>query len=324
MQGKAEKQQKLSRLFAKVLPEQTDFTDKAVRIGEKSYPVINDIVRFRSDDGYSDTFAFQWKKFQQDQYDSANGTQIYRKRFLRETGWPDDGSLKNEVILEAGCGAGAFSQHILSTGAELVSFDYSQAVDVAKSHNAGSRVVYCQADILDLPFKQASFDRVFCHGVLQHTPDPHGAFLKLCNMLKPGGYISIDIYKKDWKIKPWKSKRLWRWLTTRMDQEKLMAFLEWYIPKWLPIDTAIKKIPVLGSILGAVIPCWNYFQREELSKQQLIDWAIMDTFDALAPKYDIPASLKDIKKWFHEAGLEIIEIREGGNGIVGNGKKPVN
>jgi len=68
-----------------------------------------------------------------------------------------------------------------------------------------------------------------------------------------------------------------------------MAFLEWFIPKWLPLDTLIKKTPVLGNYLGAIIPCWNY-HFTALPKDQLVEWAIMDTFDALAPAHDHPAS----------------------------------
>ncbi|MGB2408558.1 MAG: class I SAM-dependent methyltransferase [Paracoccaceae bacterium] len=279
------------------------------------------VVRFRQEEGYSDSFALQWHEFQKDQYDTHNGTDLYRRRYLKETGWPDDGSLKGELIMEAGCGAGAFSQHILSSGADLLSFDYSTAVFVANEHNRDGRVAYCQADILDMPFEEESFDKVFCHGVLQHTPDPKGSFLALCGMVKPGGRISVDVYKKDFKIAPWKSKRLWRWLTTRMNQQRLLRVLKWYIPKWLPIDTAIKKIPYIGGILGSVIPCWNYFRRKELSKEQLVTWAIMDTFDALAPKYDIPASLSEVRQWFKEAGFEDVEVRKGGNGVVGNGRK---
>lgn len=304
-----------------VLPEFRQGED-FLEINQRSYPITDDVVRFRSGDGYSESFALQWSRFQKDQYDSANGTRIYRERYLKETGWPDDGSLESEIILEAGCGAGAFSQHILASGASLVSFDFSSAVDVAMSHNKSERVVYCQADILDMPFEPGSFDRVFCHGVLQHTPNPRQAFLELCRMVKPGGFISIDVYKKDWRIRPWKSKRLWRWLTTRIDGRKLLKFIEWYIPRWLPIDTRIKSIPKLGSVLGAVIPCWNYFRRKELTQSQLVQWAIMDTFDALAPKYDIPASLSEVREWFKEARFENYEVRDGGNGVVGNGQKP--
>jgi len=306
-------------ILTSVLPAGSGVGRDRVESGSQSYPVNGKrIVRFREDDGYAKSFAFQWGIYQLVQYDSSNGTALYRDRFLRETGWKEPTS---DSILEAGCGAGAFTQHLLATGGNVVSVDFSTAVDVAAEHNESDRVVFCQADILRLPFQDDSFDRVFCHGVLQHTPDPKAAFRSLLRVLRPGGIISFDIYKRDWRIRPWKSKRLWRWLTTRLDHRTLLSVLQWYIPKWLPIDTALKSIPLFGNYLGAVIPCWNYFQRRELTKEQLVTWAIMDTFDALSPKYDIPASLREVRGWFKEAGISQYEVHEGGNGVVGNGVK---
>jgi hypothetical protein len=48
----------------------------------------------------------------------------------------------------------------------------------------------------------------------------------------------------------------------------------------------------------------------------------MDTFDALAPTYDNPVRLSDIRGWFAELGWSDVEMRPGGNGVVGNGRAP--
>ena len=48
----------------------------------------------------------------------------------------------------------------------------------------------------------------------------------------------------------------------------------------------------------------------------------MDTFDALAPAYDIPVTRKDVVGWFESAGYSEFEVHEGGTGLVGNGVKP--
>ena len=299
---------------------QVSLLDRVLPAGAKVGPQNGGVVRFLEDSGYNDSFALQWTKFQLNQYDAVNGTSIYRDRYLRETGWPGEG-LDGEVILEAGCGAGAFTCHLAKTGADLISFDYSAAVDVAAEHNGNGRVVFAQADILDMPFVDGVFDRVFCHGVLQHTPDPEQAFKELSKRVRPGGLLSVDIYHRDGKIRPWKSKYIWRPITTRMDQKKLMAFLEWFIPKWLPLDTVIKKIPYLANYLGAIIPCWNY-HFTNLPKDQLVEWAIMDTFDALSPAYDKPTTKDELTRWFTDCGYAEFEVREGGTGLVGNGKKP--
>ena len=203
-----------------------------------------------------------------------------------------------------------------------MTFDFSAAIDISRENNRQyPNVAFAQCDIFDMPFRESAFDFVFCHGVIQHTPDPEAAFHHLVRMLAPGGRISIDVYRKDGLIRPWKSKYLWRWLTTRLRSQTLLRALEWYIPKWLPIDTAIKRVPRLGSYAGAIIPCWNY-DRTDLSQEQKVQWAIMDTFDALAPTYDIPARLEDVERWFADAGLADIDIHPGGNGVVGNGRRP--
>ena len=300
--------------------ETIEIGDHAVRIDGRTVPVIGGAIRFRESDGYNEPFALQWTKYSRTQLDHLNGTTLTRDRFLRETGWPLD-ALSGQSVLEAGCGAGRFTRILAESGACVVSFDYSSAVDANVENNGGyPNVAFMQCDIFAMPFRDGAFDRVFCHGVLQHTPDPRGAFLQLSRVLKKGGAMSIDIYLRDGKIRPEKSKYLWRWLTTRLPPAKLLAFLEWFIPKWLPVDTAIKRIPALGAVLGAIVPCWNY-RGTALSSERKQQWAILDTFDALAPAYDLPATPAEVRAWFNDAGFALAEVREGGNGIVGNGIK---
>lgn len=307
-------------VLRRVLPSTSSVGNGGVVFDGKSVGCNGGIARFREDSGYNASFALQWTKFQLNQYDSVNGTTLYRDRYARETSWSLN-DLEGEMILEAGCGAGAFTCHLAATGGDLVSFDFSAAVDVAAEHNADGKIVFAQADILDMPFSDSVFDRVFCHGVLQHTPDPEQAFRELDKRLRPGGQISVDVYHKDGKIRPWKSKYLWRPLTTCVQPDSLMKFLRWFIPKWLPFDTFIKRIPYLANYLGAIVPCWNY-HFTTLSPEQKVEWAVMDTFDALAPVYDIPVTRKQLEGWFRDCGYTEFEVREGGNGLVGNGRKP--
>lgn len=279
------------------------------------------VVRFRSDEGYNASFALQWKRFRLTQYDHVNGTRLTAQRFERTTGWPLRG-LQGETVLEAGCGAGRFTRVLAETGASVVALDFSSAVDVSAEVNGTfANVAFLQADILDMPFRTGSFDRVFCHGVLQHTPDPEAAFGALCRVLRPGGLLSIDAYLRDGRIRPWKSKYLWRPLTTRVEPRRLLALLEWFVPRWLPFDTALKRVPWIGTYLGSIVPCWNYWYMP-LAPDQKVQWALMDTFDALAARYDYPVSLREMRRWFREAGFEEFDVREGGNGVVGNGRAP--
>ena len=308
-------------LLSETLAETPVPIDGGLQVGTSAISSRGGVLRFREDSGYNESFALQWNRFKTNQIDAVNGTGLSMRRFA-ETGWRIE-ELEGRTVLEAGCGAGRFTRIFAEARARLVSFDYSAAVDACSENNGHfPNATLLQCDIFAMPFRRDAFDFVFCHGVLQHTPDPKGAFMALAASVKPGGRLSIDIYRKDGLIRPWKSKYLWRPLTTRMKPEALLAFLEWFIPKWLPIDTSIKRIPKIGNYLGSVIPCWNYYQTD-LRPEQKVAWAIMDTFDALAPAYDLPARLEDVAAWFAELGWTDIEVRPGGNGVVGNGRKPI-
>ena len=236
----------------------------------ETIPVIKFIPRFVLTEGYAESFGMQWNIFKRTQLDSVNLTTETRDRFYSGTRWSQE-EMRTDRILEAGCGAGRFTEIMLGTGAAVYSFDYSGAVEACYENNNSDRLCLFQGDIYHVPFPDDYFDKVFCYGVLQHTPDPQRAFYSLVRHLKPGGKISIDCYLKDGKIQPWKSKYLWRPVTTMMDKQLLLKILRFYIPIWLPVDTLIKKIPYFGRFLGSVIPCWNYTGRIKGYKN-IVEW----------------------------------------------------
>ena len=59
----------------------------------------------------------------------------------------------------------------------------------------------------------------------------------------------------------------------------------------------------------------------QFTKNQLVQLAIMDTFDALSPTFDKPATMKELKRLFEGCGYQDFEVWEGGTGLVGNGVK---
>ena len=272
-----------------------------------------------SDVRYADSFGEQWNRYRRVQLDSVTGKPLSRERFFAGTGWPE--RLDGERVLEVGCGAGRFTEVLVSTGAEVVAVDATSAVEACRE-TVGDRATIVQADLFDLPFPEASFDRVFCFGVLQHTPDPRAAFLTIVRYAKPGGRIAADVYKRAHYVDRWSAKRLWRPLTTRLPRRWLRRIVEWYVPKWLPVDTRLARVPKLGRFLTAVVPCWNYTGLLPLNDGELRAWAILDTFDALSPRYDFPQTLDSVREWCDAAGLVDVTAREGGNGILINARRP--
>ncbi len=289
--------------------------------GEKYY--IRDFILRTADDGnYAKSFGEQWNRYRRTQIDRFNGTTCSSDRFYAGTQWSPE-ELKDQKILEIGCGAGRFTQVLLDAGAQVYSLDYSGAVDACWANNSpNSRLTVVQADVYALPFKHGFFDKVFCFGVLQHTPDVKRSFMSLAPFLKPGGKIAIDCYRKVPWIYPWTSKYLYRGITKRMSRERLRRIIEAYVPRWIPVANRIKRIPVLRRVVPALVPCWNYTGLLPLTKQQIIEWGILDTFDALSPRYDKPQTIPQILAWFKEAGFEDISVGPGANGLVGTGRKP--
>lgn len=51
-----------------------------------------------------------------------------------------------------------------------------------------SPIVDVKADILDLPFEDASFDVIFCNHVLEHIEDDARAMAELHRVMRPGGW----------------------------------------------------------------------------------------------------------------------------------------
>lgn len=285
-----------------------------------SYPIRDFIPRFVQDDSYTASFGEQWNRYRRTQLDRFNGTTLSRDRFFRDTQWTLE-ELRGQTVLEVGCGAGRFTQVLLDAGAELFSMDYSSAVDACWANNGPhAKLTMVQADLYRMPFATASFDKVFCYGVLQHTPDVKRAFMSLIPFLKRDGKIAVDVYPKTRWITRWTAKYWYRPLTKRLPRDLLRRIVEWYVPRWIPIDNRLQSVRVLRYLVPALVPCWNYTGMLPLSDQQIRDWAVLDTFDALSPMYDSPQTLSTVQGWFDEAGLKDIHVRPGGNGILGNGR----
>lgn len=274
---------------------------------------VDGIPRFVQDEGYTSNFGKQWAEFRKTQVDSATGNNESHVRFYNGTGWPEN--MEGQMILEAGCGSGRFTEIMLKTGAKVISFDYSVAADVTHDSFAKNGATVSQASIYEMPFKPESFDRVFCYGVIQHTPDVKKSFFNLVSMVKPGGEIAVDVYDA-WK---WifHSRYRVRWITKRLSQEKLLDWCRKVVPAYMKI------FPPMHPYNQLFFPVKDYRgARPGFTEEQLVEYSILDTFDMLAPEYDQPKSRGTMLRWAKEAGLTDIHIQVGGNGLELRARKP--
>jgi len=285
----------------------------------RCYPITNSVARFVPPSTYADSFGLQWRIFSKTQLDSNSGQPISAQRFYRFTRWkPQD--LAGKLVLDVGCGAGRFAEIALSAGATVVAVDYSAAVDACwENLSRNDKLTVIQADIYSLPFEKGCFDLVYCLGVLQHTPDVREAFMALPAQLKTGGALAVDLYPKLLRNLFW-SKYWVRPITKRLKSDRLFEIVRRWAPRMLRMSDLIRHIPLIGRFLRYGVPVANYAGVYPLTKKQIEEWAILDTFDMLAPKFDKPQRKSTLRRWFVEAGLNRVSVERIGF-LVGRGIK---
>lgn len=279
------------------------------------YPIVNYIPRFVQSGDYGSSFGLQFHLHSRTQLDKISRHRICHTRFFLETGF--DYSLNGEKVLEVGCGAGRFTEVALDTGAEVFSVDLSNAVDVCMQNNGPHpRLNIFQADVYRMPFKRDLFDKIFCLGVVQHTPDPEKAVFAMKNHLHSGGKLAFNVYPLTF-LHYLIPKYYIRSITKRMDSAKLYRLVRWVVPRMLSWVMRVRRIriPALQSYLNLFIPD---FEKLPLRRDELDDWAILVLFDMLAPKYDKPQRMKTVVRWMREAGFRSVFIHPG---IVARGMK---
>lgn len=283
-----------------------------------NFEIRNGIPRFVPASNYADSFGFQWNRHDVTQLDSHCGTTISKDRVFGVTQWSTD--LRGETVLEAGSGAGRFTEILAATGADLFSFDYSSAVEANRRNNGhNDNLTLFQGDIFNIPLREGRFDKVFCLGVIQHTPDPHAAFKSLAKQVRPGGQLVIDVYADNLAARlQW--KYLLRPITKRIDQQRLYRFIEKAVPPLVPLSGFFRK--VAGRAGARLSPIVEY-SHLGLSAKDNVQWAILDTFDMYSPAHDHPQSVKAVRRWFVETGFENIFVGRGRNGVIGRGTRPL-
>jgi ubiquinone/menaquinone biosynthesis C-methylase UbiE len=106
----------------------------------------------------------------------------------------------NLSVLEIGCGLGTDGAQFAKAGAHYTGIDLTEAaVNLAKQRFALFQLpgTFRVADAEHLDFPDNSFDIVYSHGVLHHTPDTAAAVREIHRVLRPGGKAVVMLYHRD-------------------------------------------------------------------------------------------------------------------------------
>jgi ubiquinone/menaquinone biosynthesis C-methylase UbiE len=295
------------------------------------FPIIAGVPRICAADNYTDNFGLQWNTFASTQIDRSNeGIDLSSRRFFAETGWPR-GGLEGEHVLEVGSGAGRFTRVVLEeTKARLWSVDYSSAVEANLRNNAdvaGGRLRLFQASIYELPFPDSSFDKVFCLGVLQHTPDFEASVRALVAKAKPGGEIVVDFYPiRGWWTKL-NAKYLLRPLTKRMAHDRLLKLIDRNIDWLMAAHRGLTRVGLGGLTRFLPIADLRHILPKQLTPAQAREWAVLDTFDMYSPAYDNPQRIARVADMFRRSGATVtfadyVDLGEAQAAVVRATKNP--
>jgi len=102
-------------------------------------------------------------------------------------------------VLEIGCGVGTDGLQFARAGATYTGIDLTEAaVDLARKNfeSAGMPGEFRVSDAENLDFADDSFDIVYSHGVLHHTPEIEAAVREVNRVLKPGGRAIVMLYHR--------------------------------------------------------------------------------------------------------------------------------
>ena len=264
-------------------------------------------------------FGAQWKRFPRTQLDSETGLPITENR-LRECFRGELERVRGRRVLEAGSGAGRFTEIFLREGAQLDSFDYSAAVEANAANNSAHGFTLVQADINAMPFERGAYDYVVCLGVLQHTPDTEQSLARLWEMVAPGGRLIVDHYARNlWLRLPppiGDAEKAYRAFVLRLPPEKRWPTVKRLVDFWFPVYWRFRNRRMVRKVLSRIAGIHFYYGQLPLtSREQHYEWSLLDTHDGMTDVFKRYRSLTEIKRTLQQLGAVDIEVWRGGNGV---------
>jgi SAM-dependent methyltransferase len=139
--------------------------------------------------------------------DAAMGTpeffaRVEAHRYTKEWHIPDAADFagaRGLRVLEIGSGLGTDGAQFAKAGAYYTGIDLTEAaIDLARRRFEieGLPGTFLVADAEQLDFADNSFDLVYSHGVLHHTPDTARAVQEIHRVLKPDGRAIVMLYHR--------------------------------------------------------------------------------------------------------------------------------
>jgi SAM-dependent methyltransferase len=125
-------------------------------------------------------------------------------------------------VLDLGCGEGRhlinayLHEDVVAIGVDLSWRDLTITQERAQpflQHNSAKQFYLSQADAAQLPFADASVDKIICSEVLEHIENYQAVLCEINRILKPGGIFAVSVPRA------WPEKICW-WLSAAYHQNE--------------------------------------------------------------------------------------------------------
>lgn len=254
------------------------------------FPIVDGVLRMMTSRAHKDpaaeSFGFEWLARDRGLFETDTLYGLTKEQeiaaFLDAYGI-ELSDLRGKTFLDAGCGDGALLELIAGYEPEIIGIDISDSVSIAERRSRQlPNVTILQADILRPCFATASFDFVWCEGVVIHTPNPSKALEAIGHLVKPGGQLYVWVYPSD-NVSVYQRVR-----------DLLVA------PYRLPRPILIM---LCYSLATAMLPLFRISGRK-----QSIGTIAFNLFDNLSPRYQWRYTEQEIRRWFGEAGFADLRV----------------
>jgi SAM-dependent methyltransferase len=288
--------------------------------------------------GTAKTFADKWSRNPELALEvTLDESSEIAQWILSRNGWGSGADLASYLsnrrrILDAGCGNGrvtALLQKHAPADSEIVGVDLT-AAEVARENLAAlPNVTVHEGDLLGDLTGLGSFDFIYCQEVLQHTPDPKGGVANLASRLEPGGELAIYVYGTKPPVREFTDEYL-RERVSELGYEEAME--------------VSRKIAELGRALQEIdgtvrVPAIEELGIEagEYDVQRLIYYFFIKCFwndeldaegnavvnyDWYHPQISTTHTPEEVRGWFADAGLEVVQEHTDHYGITMRGVRP--
>jgi 2-polyprenyl-3-methyl-5-hydroxy-6-metoxy-1,4-benzoquinol methylase len=277
---------------------------------------------------YAEAFGAQWNHYRITQLDSYTKTNLSRSRLRRCLGeelWSELQRPGQLEVLEAGCGAGRFTEILLELpAASVTSTDLSSAVEPNQTNFPQSerhRIIQC--DIGQFPFHTEQYDIVICLGVVQHTTSSEETIAALYDQVKPGGWLVLDHYTHSLSHYTRLGEMSLRPILKRLSPEKGIAATKALTRCFFPLHRAVRHVRPAQMALSRFSPLLTYFQAfPELSDKHQYEWSELDTHDSLTDWHKHVRSKRSIRATLQALNARHVWVTKGGNGVEARCQKP--